>query len=85
MALEVKIVSDKEELWLGQATYVGAMTGGGSIGILPGHQPVLATVVEGTIQLHTVEGEKIEVPTGTGILSLDQDIVDIVVNHISNK
>ncbi|QPK94505.1 F0F1 ATP synthase subunit epsilon [Actinomyces sp. zg-332] len=85
MALDVRVVSDKEELWYGQATYIGLMTGGGSIGILPGHQPVLATVVAGKAQIHTTKGDKIELPVGEGILSVDQDIVNIVVNHVSDN
>lgn len=60
MALEVEVVSDKEQLWFGQATYVGLMTGGGSVGILSGHQPMLATVVEGIVEIKTLDGEKVE-------------------------
>lgn len=85
MSLEVEVVSNKEQLWFGQATYVGVMTGGGSIGILPGRQPLLATVVESVVNIHTVDGEKVQVPVGPGILSLDSDIINIVVDDISEK
>ena len=85
MSLEVEVVTNKEQLWFGQAKYVSVMTGGGSVGILPGRQPLLATVVESTVHIQTLDDEKVQIPVGSGILSLDSDIVNIVVEDISYR
>lgn len=81
MALQVEIVSSTGQLWKGEAGYVGLMTCGGSIGILSGHQPMLATVVAGNVAIHTLDGEKLNVAVGAGMLSVDDDNVVIVVEE----
>ncbi len=85
MALEVKVVSDRQQLWFGKAKYVGVQTCSGSIGILEDHQPLLATIVESTVQIHTPDGEKVDIKVGPGILSLDNNHINIVVSDISGK
>lgn len=69
MALEVEVVSDKEQLWFGQANLCWSNDRWGSVGILSGHQPMLATVVEGIVEIKTFDGEKVEIEVGSGILS----------------
>lgn len=62
--MEVRVVSAEDELFSGSAEFISAMTVEGSIGILPGHIPVLAqlpasevkVVSGGQDQRFTVEG-----------------------------
>ena len=42
--LHVEVVSAEREVWSGEATQVLARTSEGDIGILPGHEPVLAVL-----------------------------------------
>ncbi|GMA92168.1 hypothetical protein GCM10025869_26970 [Homoserinibacter gongjuensis] len=48
MALNVAVVSAERELWTGEATQVIARTTEGEIGILTGHEPVLAILAPGS-------------------------------------
>lgn len=62
--MEVRVVSAEDELFSGSAEFISAMTVEGSIGILPGHIPILAqlpasqvkVVSGGREQLFTIEG-----------------------------
>lgn len=78
MALNVKVVSAASEIWSGDATQVIANTVEGQIGILRGHQPVLALLAEGEVRVSTVEGKTITVNADDGFLSVDHDVVTIV-------
>lgn len=81
MALNVKVVSATSEIWSGTATQVVANTLEGQIGILAGHQPVLAILAQGEVRVTTESGEKITVNADDGFLSVDHDVVTIVAGE----
>ena len=76
--LNVSVVSADQEVWSGEATQIVARTEIGEIGILRGHQPVLALIAEGEVRVTTTDGEKIKVDAEDGFLSVDHDVVTIV-------
>ena len=41
--------------------------------------------MESTVQIHTPDGEKVDIKVGPGILSLDNNHINIVVSDISGK
>ncbi|KIP51738.1 F0F1 ATP synthase subunit epsilon [Leucobacter komagatae] len=78
MALNVKVVSATSEIWAGEGTQVIANTVEGEIGILTGHQPLLALLAKGEVRVTTVDGQKVTVNADDGFLSVDHDTVTIV-------
>lgn len=81
MALNVKVVSATSEIWTGEATQVSANTVDGSIGILTGHQPLLAILAQGQVRVTTASGEQVTVNAEDGFLSVDHDTVTIVAGE----
>ncbi|RRD60619.1 F0F1 ATP synthase subunit epsilon [Leucobacter sp. OH1287] len=78
MTLNVSVVSAEREIWSGEATQVSAKTSEGEIGILTGHEPVLALLANGEVRVTTPEGEKITVDAEGGFFSVDHDSVQVV-------
>ncbi|GAA1617405.1 MULTISPECIES: F0F1 ATP synthase subunit epsilon [Leucobacter] len=76
--LNVSVVSADREVWAGAATQVVARTVEGSIGILAGHEPLLALLGEGEVKVTTPDGENVTVDAEGGFLSVDHDTVTIV-------
>lgn len=77
-ALNVTVVSAEREIWTGEATLVVARTLEGEIGIMRGHQPVLAVLDSGEVRLTLESGEKVTVDAEGGFFSVDHDVVTIV-------
>ena len=51
--LDVRLVAQDRPVWSGAARLVVARTPEGEIGILPGHEPVLALLVDGAVRIET--------------------------------
>ena len=51
MPLEVQVVSAEQDLFTGPAEFVSTQTVEGSIGILPGHTPILAQLPAGEVKI----------------------------------
>ena len=77
-ALNVSVVSAEQEVWSGEASQVVAKTVEGEIGILSGHEPMLALLASGEVRVSTSAGEKIRVDAEGGFLSVDHDVITIV-------
>lgn len=78
MALNVSVVSAHSEIWSGEAEQVIAKTVEGEIGILRGHEPMLALLASGEVRVKTLDGQKITVDAEDGFLSVDHDVITIV-------
>lgn len=76
--LQVSVVSADQEVWAGEAKQVIARTVIGQIGILTGHEPVLAILAEGEVRVTTADGAVITARADDGFLSVDNDVVAIV-------
>ncbi len=79
-ALTVSVVAADKEVWSGQASIVIAKTTEGEIGILPGHEPMLALLAQGEIEVRItpLEGPKVSVNADNGFLSVENNNVAIV-------
>ncbi len=82
-AMNLSVVSAEREVWTGTATQVIAKTVEGEIGILRGHEPLLAVLASGEVRVTTEAGEKITVDAEGGFLSVDHDNVTIVAGSAS--
>ncbi|MHA3684911.1 F0F1 ATP synthase subunit epsilon [Leucobacter sp. HY1908] len=80
MALNVNVVSADRQVWSGSASQVVARTVEGEIGVLTGHQPMLALLAQGEVRVTQDNGSKIVVDAEGGFLSVDHDTVTIVAS-----
>jgi F-type H+-transporting ATPase subunit epsilon len=78
MPLNVTLVSAEEEVWSGEASLVVAKTVIGEIGIMAGHEPVLAILAEGQVRITGTDGSKVIANAQDGFLSMDNNEVSIV-------
>ena len=79
--LNVSVVSADREIWSGPATQVIAKTVEGEIGILPGHEPLLAMLAHGEVRVSTLSGDKVKVYAEGGFLSVDHNVITIVASQ----
>lgn len=78
-SLQVEVVSHEARLWHGAALSVQISSVDGSLGILPGRQPLLAQLGEGTITV-TCPGGVVSFEVNGGFASVDSDFVTLVVD-----
>ncbi|QNO38528.1 F0F1 ATP synthase subunit epsilon [Protaetiibacter sp. SSC-01] len=81
MALNVAVVSAERELWSGEATQVVARTTEGEIGILSGHEPVLAILAPGESRVTATDGTVVTARLEDGFLSVQGDTVTLVAGN----
>ena len=80
-ALNVSVVSADRDVWSGEASMVVAKTVEGEIGILPGHEPMLAILASGEVRVTLPGGEKITASAEDGFLSVQSDQVQVVASR----
>ncbi|MBF0959108.1 MAG: F0F1 ATP synthase subunit epsilon [Actinomyces sp.] len=78
-SLQVEVVSHEGRLWHGAALSVQIPTVDGSLGILPGRQPLLAQLGGGTVTV-TCSGEVVSFEVSGGFASIDSDFVTLVAD-----
>lgn len=76
--LTVSVVSPERELWTGTAKSIVAKTPEGELGILPGHEPVLALLVESPLRIEQTDGTKVLVAVHGGFFSVDSNNVHVI-------
>jgi F-type H+-transporting ATPase subunit epsilon len=81
--LEVSVVSADQEVWSGQAKQLVARTTEGEIGILPGHEPVLAILAAGEVRVTEASGTVVHATAEDGFLSVENNTVTVVARNAS--
>jgi F-type H+-transporting ATPase subunit epsilon len=79
--LNVSVVSADHEVWSGEASMVVAKTVEGEIGILPGHEPLLAILATGEVRVTMHGGESLAAQADDGFLSVENNTVTIVARQ----
>jgi len=79
--LQVELVAADRVVWSGEATMVIARTVDGDVGVLPNHAPMLAVLVEGTVEVRTAEDEYWVAAVDAGFLSVANNRVSILSEH----
>lgn len=79
--MNVRIVSTDEVLWAGRATSVVVPAADGDLGILPGRQPVLAVLRQGTARVTGEDGTTQAFEIVAGFVSCNDDEVEVVVDN----
>jgi len=80
-SLTVTLVSADQQVWSGEASMVVARTVEGEIGILVGHEPLLAILSSGEVRITLLDGTKVVAEADDGFLSVDNDIVSVVARR----
>jgi len=80
--LDVDLVAPDRTVWKGEARMVTAPAADGQMGILQGHSPVLAILRPGNVTIRPTTGEAFEAHVTGGFLSVDSDVVTIVVDPL---
>ncbi|BDI22013.1 F0F1 ATP synthase subunit epsilon [Herbiconiux sp. L3-i23] len=81
MPLQVNVVSADQQVWSGEADMVVARTTEGEIGILTGHEPMLAILGGGEVRVTQPGGRKIVANAEDGFLSVENDVVTVVARN----
>ncbi|MFE6734050.1 F0F1 ATP synthase subunit epsilon [Microbacterium sp. NPDC057650] len=81
MALKVNLVSAEAEIWSGEASLVVAKTVEGEMGIMSGHEPVLAILAKGEVRITELDGTKVLANAQDGFLSMEGDELTIVAGN----
>lgn len=85
--LDVHVVTPTSEIWAGEATFVVARSEGGEIGVLPGHEPVLAKLKPGPFKIELPGGGTETGTIDNGFLSVGPvedgvTRVDLLAEHV---
>lgn len=81
--LKVNVVSATQQIWECDAKMVVARTTEGAIGILPGHEPMLALLASGEVQVTEQDGSVRTANADEGYFSVNADRVTIVARNAS--
>ena len=79
-SLQVEVVSHEGRLWHGASVSVQFPTVDGGLGVLPGRQPLLAQLSEGTVTVSRAD-EVVSFQVTGGFASVDSDFVTVVADH----
>ena len=79
--LSVSVVSADHQVWSGEASMVVARTVEGQIGILAGHEPMLAILASGEVRITSTDGSKVVAKAADGFLSVENNTVTIVARQ----
>lgn len=76
--LRVQVVSKTRSLWDGEARQVSIPAVDGSLGILPGRQPLLSVLNAGVVKIEDTQGELHELEIEPGFAFVDSNLVTLV-------
>jgi len=79
--LRVELVAADRAVWTGEAKMVVAKTVEGEIGLLPGHEPMLAILGDGEVRITLEDGAPIKANAPDGFLSIEHNVVTIGARH----
>jgi ATP synthase F1, epsilon subunit len=82
VSVTVELVSVERMMWHGEASIVVAQTTEGEIGVLPGHEPMLAELGEsGAVIIRPIEGNALVAAVQGGFLSVAKDKVTVLAEY----
>ncbi|MFM2321480.1 MAG: hypothetical protein RL612_627 [Actinomycetota bacterium] len=80
-SLRVEVVAADQAVWTGEAKMVVAKTVEGEIGLLPGHEPMLAILASGEVRITLDNGDQLKATAEDGFLSVENNVVTVVARH----
>ena len=85
MTLEVELVSAEAKVWSGEASRVILRTTEGEMGVLTGHEPMLAVLAPGEVRILSEGGSAVVAEVQDGFLSVEHDRVTLVSDTATLK
>lgn len=79
--LRVELVAADQAVWSGDAKMVVAKTVEGEIGLLPGHEPMLAILSSGEVRITLADGEVVKANAEDGFVSIEHNVVTVVARN----
>lgn len=79
--LRVELVAADQAVWTGEAKMVIAKTVEGEIGLLPGHEPMLAILGAGEVRITLEDGNVVKANAEDGFLSVENNVVTVVARN----
>ena len=79
--LNVTVVAVDRSVWSGTARSVVVKTTEGDMGILPGHEPVLALLRDGVARIEAADGSSVRVAVAGGFFAVDSDRVSVLAER----
>lgn len=81
--LDVDIVAVDRKVWSGKATFIFTRTTVGEIGILPGHIPVVAELVDDAmVRVDRIDEDELRLAVHGGFLSVTEEGVSILAEAV---
>ena len=78
--MRVDVVSPEAVLWSGEAEFVVARTVDGEIGILAHHEPIMAALATGTVEIQAGE-DRVRVSVGGGFLQVVDNAITLLADE----
>lgn len=78
--MQVDVVSPEEIVWSGEANFVVARTVEGEIGVLPNHEPLMAAIATGAVEIQAGD-ERIRVGVHGGFLQVFENSVTLLTDR----
>lgn len=79
--LQVRVVSADRQVWSGESVQVIARTTEGDIGILPGHEPLMALLVPSRVEIVTSDGRQESLFVDEGFISVAGGRVSVLAHE----
>lgn len=79
--LQVEVVAADRFVWSGEAINIIARTVEGDIGILPGHEPLLALMVPCLVEIVTADGRSESLAVDGGYISVARNRVSVLAQE----
>ena len=79
-SMRVDVVSPEEVLWSGEAEFVVARTVDGEIGVLARHEPLMAALAPGEVEIQT-GADRVQVRVEGGFLQIIDNTVTLLADQ----
>ena len=81
--LTVELVAANGKIWEGEAHLVRARSVDGELGIMAGHEPMLAALAPGEVLIRAEGGQDATVEIDGGFMTVDENRVTIVAESVA--
>ena len=78
--MQVDVVSPEEIVWSGEANFVVAKTVEGEIGVLPQHEPLMAAIATGAVEIQAGD-ERVRIGVHGGFLQVFENSVTLLTDR----
>ena len=78
--MQVDVVSPEEIVWSGEAQFVVAKTVEGEIGVLPHHEPLMAAIATGAVEIQSGD-ERVRIGVHGGFLQVFENSVTLLTDR----